>query len=385
MPLLSYTTRITTIDEKLSAPSVDDAERAAAALEKHGARYVLLFGSLARGQACQGSDIDLVAIFDDLGDYSTRCDLRDALISAAEDASGWPVDILVSDRPEWLARTAMQTTIESHIDETKLVLRDLTPSGPIDWGKQLEMPKTDQGEANEDIGAARSALDRANSLLEPSQKEWRSIQAGIPQRWDHQRFDRMIDLCAKCLTVVETSIKAYTRGICGQYPDRGRGGHTIESLIGKLPSTQEQNQFYAVLHPIAPSEFSPWRQAGTYTFAYGSKTALRRMTPAYVYEFFSASRRCAEFVALAMESKYGPNEATTDLLAEIQDQDALSAANSLKIEPHFAVSTYKKLQLNPRSDALSVPQPPEVPTEKMLDPGDWRLRLLKVLERVLRV
>ena len=371
-------------DEILSVPSVDDAERAAAALEARGARYVLLFGSLARGHASQRSDIDLVAVFDDLGDYSNRCDLRESLMSAAEDASGWPVDILVSDRPEWRARTSMRTSIESHIDETKLVLRDLDPSGPIDWEKQLEMPKTDQEEANEDIGAARSALDRANSLLESSPKERRSIQAGMNHRWDRQRFDRMIDLCAKCHTVVETSVKAYTRGICGKYPDRGRGGHTIEELIEALPNADQQ-KFHGALSPISPSEFSPWRQAGTYTFAYKSKTALRRVTPRYVYDFFSAAQRCASLVALAMENRYGQDDATTDLLAEVQDQDALAAADDLRVEPHFAESTYEKLQLRPRSDALSAPQPPTLPTEMLVDPDDWRLRLLKLLQRVLRV
>ena len=54
-----------------SAPSLDDARRAADAVTVEGVCRVLLFGSLARGEQTPDSDIDLVVILDDL-DYRTR-------------------------------------------------------------------------------------------------------------------------------------------------------------------------------------------------------------------------------------------------------------------------------------------------------------------------
>ena len=55
-------------------------------------------GPVARGD----SDIDLVAVFDDL-DYSQRLSLRLSLGAAA--AAGRPVEVYVTDRPEWARRT----------------------------------------------------------------------------------------------------------------------------------------------------------------------------------------------------------------------------------------------------------------------------------------
>ena len=371
-------------DPTLSVPSVDDAERAAVALEALGARYVLLFGSVAHGQASSESDIDLVAVFDDLGDYNNRYDLREALIDAAENASGWPVDILVTDRPEWRARIAMRTSIESHIDETKLVLRDLVPSSPIDWKKRIEMPRSDKGEAYRDVGAACSALDRADSLLEPSHKELRSMRAGKDAKWDRQRFERMLDLCAKCHMVVETSIKAYTVGICSQRPRRSARGHTIEKLIDDLPATHQQ-QFHTVLAPIPASEFSPWREAATYTMEYKFRPVLQRVTPQYVYDMFRGAQRCAELVALAMEKKYGKHDRTDELMAEIQDLDVANAALAMNSDPDFAALTYTRLRLKPHANALTSPSMPVVPAQMQTQPEDWRFKLLDLVKKILRI
>ena len=52
-------------------PSRADAERAAALLVSAGVSRVMLFGSVARGEAAEDSDLDLVAIYDDLN-YTER-------------------------------------------------------------------------------------------------------------------------------------------------------------------------------------------------------------------------------------------------------------------------------------------------------------------------
>ena len=48
------------------APTLDDARRAAQALVDAGVGEVWLYGSVARGESEPGSDIDLVAVLDDL-------------------------------------------------------------------------------------------------------------------------------------------------------------------------------------------------------------------------------------------------------------------------------------------------------------------------------
>ena len=52
-------------------PTIEDARRAAEALAAAGVGRVVLFGSVARGAATERSDIDLVAIYDDI-DYNKR-------------------------------------------------------------------------------------------------------------------------------------------------------------------------------------------------------------------------------------------------------------------------------------------------------------------------
>lgn len=85
-------------------PCRADAERAAAALADVGVSRVVLFGSVARGEATERSDIDLAAIYDDL-DYRT-CSVRvQELSSLASAAAGHPVEVFLTDRPEWKVRT----------------------------------------------------------------------------------------------------------------------------------------------------------------------------------------------------------------------------------------------------------------------------------------
>ena len=61
-----------------AAPTIDDARRAGQALADAGAREVMVFGSVAKGEARPYSDIDLMVVLDDL-DYRSR---RDTDLSA---------------------------------------------------------------------------------------------------------------------------------------------------------------------------------------------------------------------------------------------------------------------------------------------------------------
>lgn len=75
----------------------------------HGAGRVVLFGSVARGDATEHSDIDLVAIYDDI-DYSKRQAIAVPAEATATEAAGCSVDVLVTDRPEWKMRTTRVRT-----------------------------------------------------------------------------------------------------------------------------------------------------------------------------------------------------------------------------------------------------------------------------------
>ena len=89
-----------------AVPTVSDARRAADVLTEAGALKVLLFGSVARGEATEGSDIDLVGLLY-LGfrvirgkQGMTRTPLAFQLEAAAAAAAGFPVAVFVTDLPD---------------------------------------------------------------------------------------------------------------------------------------------------------------------------------------------------------------------------------------------------------------------------------------------
>ena len=132
-----------------SVPCRADAERAAAALADAGVGRVVLFGSVARGKATIRSDIDLVAIYDDL-DYRRRDQSQDELSALARAAAGHPVDVIVTDRPEWKIRTEQVTTsVESRAARSGVVLVDRKAVAEVNWGKEMVAPTSDHAEAVE--------------------------------------------------------------------------------------------------------------------------------------------------------------------------------------------------------------------------------------------
>ena len=83
-----------------AAPTFEDARRAAQALVDVGVGEVWLYGSVARGESEPGSDIDLVAVLDDL-EYRQRLRVKSELQEVARSACGRRVEVLATDRAEW--------------------------------------------------------------------------------------------------------------------------------------------------------------------------------------------------------------------------------------------------------------------------------------------
>ena len=120
---------------------------------------MLLFGSLARGRQAPESDIDLVAIFDDL-DYPTRWARKSELQRLAGEAAGCDVDVRVTDWPEWAVRSKVVTTsFESRIARDAVVLWSGEPRG-VNWDKEIGLPTTNEEEAAASLTNACEAVRR---------------------------------------------------------------------------------------------------------------------------------------------------------------------------------------------------------------------------------
>ncbi len=190
----------------MAAPDIADARRAAAQLVDAGAGRVLVFGSVARGEATEDSDIDLVAIFDDLGDYSTRSKQRCALETKARQATGCPVDVIVTDAPEWAVRTTkVPCSVEARLAGEAIELADTGSHADIDWDKEIGLPADPTAELAARFREMYKAASELDKQLQPSEGEAVAVDA------DHRREqegDRFALAMSQVHLIVESAAKA---------------------------------------------------------------------------------------------------------------------------------------------------------------------------------
>ncbi|WP_419839066.1 nucleotidyltransferase family protein [Candidatus Poriferisodalis sp.] len=257
----------------MAAPDLAAARRAADELVRAGAGRVLLFGSLARGEAGHRSDIDLVAIYDDLGDYSDRSKRRCVLEAKAGEVAGCPVDVVVTDAPEWAIRTTRVTcSVEARIAGDAVELADTGHHTGIDWHKEIGLPADPTAELASRFQEMTEAALRLENQLRPSRAEIDAADQGDAD--DHRRIEgvRFAAAMAEVLLVVESAAKithivsvgtapAWShniRGLLKSQPETVR--HTFETLAGSavdlatLHLWRQSN--YVDSRPELPSEHS---------------------------------------------------------------------------------------------------------------------------------
>lgn len=244
-----------------AAPTIEDARRAAEALAAAGVGRVVLFGSVARGAATERSDIDLVAIYDDI-DYSKRRESAAPARTAAKEAAGFPVDVLVTDRPEWKMRTTrVRTSLEARAARLGTVLVD-RPAGMVDWDKEMVMPADDYREALYRLDHVGVALEDLYERLEPSSMQARYTELGMVEAAHLAELGRMLSLGGSCQSAAEASVKALIH-LTGS-PDSKPWGHVIEDLCGELPSPTQGYVIDRLLHPVKPEEITSWHRWSRY-------------------------------------------------------------------------------------------------------------------------
>ena len=226
-----------------------------------GASRVLLFGSVADDAATVGSDIDLVAVFDDI-DYSRRHQLKSALSAAAVAAVGRDVDVFVTDRAEWRRRTReVSASFEAGIAPRAVVLVD-RPAGPVRWDKEIGLPDNNTDEALGRLDEASKALTVMTRSMRPD--DWEILEP----RDNHVSLWRMMDICSAGALAVETSLKALAAACGTPAPHK----HRIDLLVPLAGERDEDVR--AALADLASNTLSGeeapygdltiWRRAGTY-------------------------------------------------------------------------------------------------------------------------
>ncbi|MCY4515690.1 MAG: nucleotidyltransferase domain-containing protein [Acidimicrobiaceae bacterium] len=246
----------------MAVPNLAAARRAADELVSAGVGTVLLFGSLARGDTATPGDIDLVAIYDDLGDYRRRAQCRAELQRRAQAVSGCRVDVIVTDAPEWATRTtSVRCSTEALIAKDAITLAYTDQHGDIDWDKDIGMPATPTAELQERFADLARAVSHLRAHLVPGGEEADAAARGDLSEHTAQELDRFAQACSAAHMVFESSAKI-TLILTTDTPPPSE--HHIPELLATQPQWVN-DAFDAAARDIDLIELSQWHQAEHYS------------------------------------------------------------------------------------------------------------------------
>ena len=246
----------------MAVPDLDAARRAADEIIDAGVGTVLLFGSLARGDASELSDIDLVAIYDDLGDYSDRAKRRCALEEKARAATGCPVDVMVTDAPEWRVRTTeVPCSAEAQIADYAVQLAGAVGHSGIDWDKEIGLPASPEAELESRFVDMSNAVIRLERSLRPDPTELAAAQDGDEDEVRHREGVRFATAMADVLAIVESAAKVTHIVHLGTAPERS---HKISDLLAEQPERVRETFWGRAGSEVDLDNLHVWRQGFTY-------------------------------------------------------------------------------------------------------------------------
>ena len=219
-----------------------------------------MFGSVARGCATAGSDVDLAVMFDDLGDYTQRRELAHQARTAAEQAAGFACDVRVTDRAEWRVRTTQcRSSFEAHIASCAITLMSRPPKSPIDWDKKIGKPATDEQQAVAILAKTTHSLITILAYLRPSPSEADALAEDDTDLAHQMQHSRLLSVCEHAQIAMETSLQAL---ICARRAPHPENARNICGLIDAARRHLDPAQaalIDATLGPLTPDQISIWR------------------------------------------------------------------------------------------------------------------------------
>ena len=259
----------------MKASSVDleevreEARRAAEAIaaERSDVARVMLFGSTARGEADHDSDIDLVVVLNDLGDYWQRRRVKAELADAAKRVASRRLDLHVTDRPEWKLRTErVSASFEASLSGDLVTLIENFPLDEPDWGKPMIKPTSNLAEAATRCGDMAQRLRDLIRYLHPDSYEQ---AAEDEQERDIALKNRRRMVCGHAADASEVAVKTVI-ALGGTSPART---HDIEDLLAQVRSRPMRQELATIVEEMAaivescgvgPEAISAWHVKATY-------------------------------------------------------------------------------------------------------------------------
>ena len=182
----------------MTAPTVSDARRAAAALPGS----VLLFGSVARGEARPDSDIDLICVLDRVEERE-RGNIGLELSTAAAKACARPVDVIVADWPRWLSWRYLPSTVEHRAWKEGTWLRHRLPDPETDWSSLMVPGKIRAAAVAASLHNTATQLYAALRDMHPPDLETETAREGRADDYWYMVWDRLGGINADLHIAVE--------------------------------------------------------------------------------------------------------------------------------------------------------------------------------------
>ena len=298
-----------------SAPTVEDARRAAEALVAEGAREVWLYGSVARGEAHRGSDIDLVAVFDDV-QYRGRYRAEIALREVAARASGRRTEVKVTDWPEWrIQRDQVSQSFFNTIScDLTLLASSSTKMLEVDWDKAQVMATSNEELALQRLRDTLMNLRKIVANLGPNRIERERADSDDRLEYLELRGSRLIVVCEASHLVVENASKAVA--VLSGVDTELLWSHDVGEIIEALGSVDAAalGALVAAAPGLvkSPNYITMWRTRGAYGTPTEGMTALQVATPAFA----------AAVAVIACDAAAYAAEAVTRIMAEEMPEDA---------------------------------------------------------------
>lgn len=263
---------------EIRVPTLEDAQAAAEIAAAEGATRVLLFGSVARGEPHERSDVDLVAVFDDL-DYTQRHLIARDINKKIRSQVGVANDVVVTDRPEWEARARgeIPTCLEACISAEAVPLIDNPPTKTVYWDKPMELPVTRLEEAAsrvKDIHRQWNYIDITTSMANPAERDaWeekRNYAYYLLER--DQRFEH---INGAAHLAVEACLKLLLNLYC-DIPSRDMRKHSTGALTKLLYAcAPDQADITETLRgEMSHDDISFWHEASKYDIRFQNKRGI---------------------------------------------------------------------------------------------------------------
>ena len=311
---------VVTTTGALTAPhqppaTVDDVQRAAShavVVEDPRVESVLVFGSVARGEATGESDVDVIVVVSDHVSDNDRW-LLDSALSNHFDGVGCPVDLMLRRRSEFDHMVNVVTASVEHYVMGDAVCVYETNDRAAPSGNIGLMPRNNLAVALNDaatmvdvlasLTARINQISRDEAETEADVRAVGGSQAEINQATAQDRTGRYKSMLQDAHMVIEQALRATTAAVDNESLGKG---HDLHKLLPRMADTAEKQALTEVLDPLFDSdgETKTWRVVD---YTDHVDEWIREITAENTLKHVTAATRCGWLVLSTLE-QHASNE-----------------------------------------------------------------------------